>query len=250
MNIWVNHKVKGRSMKTIVKICLVLSLGFFATGCDLASHLEHRARVINNYEKTSLLLAKENRELRAEIDRLQYELETLKSKNDYLQIKLDELEGKKVEGRTLASVSPVSPENDLVKFDTYKWKPDQLLAMADKAFADKEYEKSAQFFHAYILNFPKHEALDDKTLFQAGVAAYESGQHPDWTLTHLGRLVERYPTSKFYRGAKLWTALTNLKMGHKDQFFVTVEEFRKKYRNTPEWKILSAHYEKIVQEFK
>ena len=58
----------------------------------------------------------------------------------------------------------------------------------------------------------------------------------------------KYPTSSYYRSAKLWVALTHMKLGDKQKFFATVEEFRKKYRNTNEWKILSAYYEKIEEK--
>ena len=44
--------------------------------------------------------------------------------------------------------------------------------------------------------------------------------------------------------------MTHLKLGDEQAFFNTAEEFRKKYRNTPEWNILSGHYEKIVQKYK
>jgi outer membrane protein assembly factor BamD (BamD/ComL family) len=60
--------------------------------------------------------------------------------------------------------------------------------------------------------------------------------------------MKQYPTSQYYRSAKLWVALTNLKLGEKKKFFATVEEFRKKYRNTNEWKILSNYYEKIEEK--
>jgi len=39
-----------------------------------------------------------------------------------------------------------------------------------------------------------------------------------------------------------------MKLGEKQKFFATVEEFRKKYRNTNEWKILSTYYEKIEEK--
>ena len=39
-------------------------------------------------------------------------------------------------------------------------------------------------------------------------------------------------------------------MGKTEDFYSTVEEFRKKYKNTPEWEILRAHYEDITQKFK
>ncbi len=60
--------------------------------------------------------------------------------------------------------------------------------------------------------------------------------------------MSQYPTSKFFRSAKLWSSLTHLKMGNKDRFMATVEEFRKKYRNSPEWKILSKYYESIEEK--
>ena len=60
--------------------------------------------------------------------------------------------------------------------------------------------------------------------------------------------MNQYPTSQYYRSAKLWKSLTYLQMGDKKKFFATVEEFRKKYRNTKEWKILSAYYEKIEEK--
>jgi hypothetical protein len=39
-----------------------------------------------------------------------------------------------------------------------------------------------------------------------------------------------------------------MKLGEKKKFYATVEEFRKKYRNTNEWKILSSYYENIEEK--
>ena len=100
------------------------------------------------------------------------------------------------------------------------------------------------------MNFPTHELVDDQVLFQAGVAAYESKKHYNWALAGLQRIIVEYPSSRFYRGAKLWTSLSHLKVGNKAAFFNIVEEFRKKYRNTKEWKILRSHYEEIVKKYK
>jgi TolA-binding protein len=203
---------------------------------------------VNNYERTALALAKENRQMQAEIGSLRYEIETLKAKNNYLTIQLDQ---KGPKDRSIASVSPGVPaEMDLVKFDTYKWTPAQVLAVAEKEFDQKNFEKAAQYFHAFTLHYPGDKKLDDQLLFQAGVAAFESGKHYDWSRVHLERLVTDYPNSKYYRGAKLWLGLSHLEQGDDKRFFETVEEFRKKYRNTDEWKILSQHYEKIVQKYK
>lgn len=242
-------------------LLLLLSLGTLSS-CDYVERFEAKARKINHYEVTALQLAKENRELKTEIIRLQDQIQTLKSEKNYIQIKLDKYEQDKPTlatvttetSRGIASVNPkqlaADPKNDLVKFDVYKWTPSQILAMAEKEFAAKNYEKSAQFFTTFTRQFPHHERISDQVLFQAGVAAYESGDHQDWTLKHLEKLVEEYPTSKYYRGAKLWIALTYLDQGKDRKFFDTVEEFRKKYRNTDEWKVLSPHYEKIVQKYK
>ncbi len=243
-------------MKTLLKGSFVLLSLMSLTSCDEWHDFQAKAKRVNNYKRVSLHLAKENRELNAEISRLRHEIQTLKSEKNYLKIKLEKYEDKKVsklEGtqqRTIASVAPISPEKDLVKYDVYKWTPSQLLSMAEKEFENKNFEKSAQFFMTFKQNFPQHEEINDHFLFQAGVASFESGDHPEWTLHHLEKLVKAYPTSKYYRGAKLWMALTYLQLGEETKFFNTVEEFRKKYRNTEEWKVLSPHYEKIVQKFK
>lgn len=237
--------------KTLITLVALTPL----VSCDKFDHLEAKAERINRYENVSLHLARENRGLKQEISRLRSDIQTLKSEKNYLQIKLDKYEQKTADNgsqksRGIASVAPVKPEKDLVKFDVYKWTPTQIISMAEKEFQSKNFEKSAQFFMSFRENFPKHERIDDHFLFQAGVASFESGKHPEWTLHHLETLVKAYPTSQYYRGAKLWMALTYLQLGEEEKFFHTVEEFRKKYRNTEEWKVLSPHYEKIVQKFK
>ena len=231
------------------KIIGLLLIGFLTSGCDLYSYMNKRATAWNNYEDAALGLAKENRQLRAELSKVKFDLEELKAQNDYLKLQLEKKKG--TVKREIASVAPVvAPEKDLVKFDVYKWSPSQMLAIAEKEFDKKNYSKAAQYFTSFGHHYPAHEKINDQFLFQAGVSAYESGEHHEWVLKHLGKLTEEYPASPFYRGAKLWMALTHLKLGHNDQFFATVEEFRKKYRNTPEWKILSGHYEKIVHKYK
>lgn len=226
----------------------LLALSFIFVSCDYVDQVSQRAREVQGYELAALRLAKENRELKAEINKLNFELENMKSKNNFLKLKVKKM-GKKT-NREIASVAPVSPENDLVKFSTYKWTPTQVLAIAENEMDKKNYEKAAQFFHSFAVNYPGHQDANDHFYYQAGVSAYESGNHDEWSLQHFEKLVQDYPTSPYYRGAKLWMALTHLKLGHQDKFYTTVEEFRKKYRNTKEWKILSNHYEKIVQKYK
>ena len=243
-------------MKTLFNSLLVLLSVVGLSSCDKWEDLQVKAEKINRYEKVSLHLARENRDLKVEMSRLRADIQTLKSEKNYLKIKLDKYEDKtasSLEGnhsRGIASVAPVNPKNDLVKYEVYKWTPSQVLAMAEKEFENKNFEKSAQFFMTFRDKFPRHDKIDDQFLFQAGVASFESGIHHEWTIHHLESLVKAYPTSKYYRGAKLWMALTYLQLGDDQKFFTTVEEFRKKYRNTEEWKVLSPHYEKIVQKFK
>ena len=241
-------------MKTsgLFTLLAILSL----SSCEQWEHLEAKAERINRYEKVSLHLSRENRDLKSDISRLKADIQTLKSEENYLKIQLDKHQdklantGQSASSRGIASIAPVNPKKDLVKFDVYKWTPSQVQAMAQKEFESKNFEKSAQFFMTFSKRFPGHKKIDDQFLFQAGVASFESGKHPQWTIEHLDRLVKAYPTSQYYRGAKLWMALTYLQLGDEAKFFSTVEEFRKKYRNTEEWKILSPHYEKIVQKFK
>lgn len=239
-------------MNTLVKLVIFSLSVCFLSSCEMIERFEAKVEKVSQYEKVALRLTKENRELKQEMGNLHYEVSKLKSEKEYLKIQLKKFqnpnEGKT--DRTIASVPEISPEKDEVKFDVFKWTPEQILSVAETEFVKKNYEKSAQFFHTFYTKYPKHKKINDEFLFQAGVAAFESGQHHDWTINYFDRLISEYPTSKFYRGAKLWKALTHLKKGQKGMFFTTVEEFRKKYRNTEEWKVLSQHYEKIVQNYK
>lgn len=199
------------------------------------------------YEQKSLALAKENRLLKSKISDLQYEVSQLESKNRYLTANA---QGKTpAPGRGIASIPKTDP-NDLVAFEVYKWTPEKLLAIGEKELHFKNYEKSAQFYNELIDRFPKHEIVSDRVLFGAGVAAFETGKRFDWTEKHLSRLVKDHPKSEFYRGAKLWLALAQYNRGDHQKFLNTVEEFRLKYRNTEEWKILSRYYEDISYKIK
>jgi len=234
--------------------------------------IEQKAAMINHYEQVSLKLARENRELHAEVKRLEFEVEKLKQEKSYIEVKggghaapgghdvaetsHDKHEAKSETApshgsRSIASVAPSQAKSDMkdyVEFKTYKWHADDLLKIADKEFKDKHYEKAAQFYTSLLNNYPSNKSINDEFYFKAGIAAYESGTHHDWTLTHFESLMAKYPTSQYYRSAKLWVALTHMKLGDKKKFYATVEEFRKKYRNTNEWKILSSYYEKIEEK--
>ena len=193
------------------------------------------------YEQKALNLAKENRILNAKLSDLQYKISTLESQNKFLTAQKSETA---IANRAIASI-PKPNADDLVRYEIYKWTPEKLLAIGEKELHFKNYEKSAQFYNELIQRFPKHQLVSDRVLFGAGVAAFETGKRYNWTEKHLERLVKNYPTSEFYRGAKLWLALAQYNQGENKKYLATVEEFRLKYRNTEEWKILSRYYEDI-----
>lgn len=195
------------------------------------------------YEKKSLELARENRALKAKVSDLTYKVNELETKNKYFASQV------KGTSRGIASVPQTRPD-DLVSYDLYKWSPEKLLAIGEKELHFKNYEKSAQFYNELIDRFPKHNLVDDRVLFGAGVAAFETGKRYDWSEKHLSALVKNHPKSQFYRGAKLWLALSQYQQGDHQKFLATVEEFRLKYRNTDEWKILSRYYEDIHYKVK
>lgn len=190
----------------------------------------------NEYEKGQLT---------AKVAQLEFEVSQLKSQNKILTAKA----APKIQTRGIASIQQVKTE-DLVQYDIYQWSPEKLLAIGEKELYFKNYKKSAQFYNEFLERFPRHELLNDKVLFGAGVAAFETKDYYPWAEKHLSTLVKGYPKSQFYRGAKLWLALTQYNMGDQQKFLKTVEEFRLKYRNTEEWKILSKYYEDINYKVK
>lgn len=197
-------------------------------------------------EQVALKLAMENRLLKAEVSDLRYKMNQLESTTKFAAIGSGAL---KHQNRGVASVPPVK-SGDLVSYDVYKWSPEKLLAIGEKELHFKNYEKSAQFYNELIERFPKHDLVDDRVLYGAGIAAYETGKRFDWSEKHLANLVKHHPKSQFYRGAKLWLALAQYEQGEHKKFLATVEEFRLKYRNTDEWKILSRYYEDINYKVK
>ncbi len=243
---------KDRPMKfqlSLLASCLLVS------GCNLdVKSIEHKAAKINKYELVALKLAKENRELKAKVKGLEFEVQKLKQDQAfYKSQKLGSATHAEATehggGRTPASSAPAfDVKKDYVEFKTYKWTAEDMLKIADKELKSKNFEKAAQFYTSLATYYPEHKKIDDEFLFKAGISSYESGSHHEWTLKHFEALMVKYPTSSYYRSAKLWVALTHMKLGDKQKFFATVEEFRKKYRNTNEWKILSAYYEKIEEK--
>jgi TolA-binding protein len=239
-----------KNKKTFLAACLILPV---LSSCNLdMKKIESKAALINKYENVALKLAKENRELHAEVKRLEFEIQKLKQENSfYAAQKLGKTDvDAKPAGRSIASVNatPFAVKKDFVEFKTYKWTAEDMMKIADKEFKSKNFEKAAQFYTSLENNYPDFKHLNDEFYFKAGISAFESGEHHDWTIKHFETLMTKYPTSQYFRSAKLWVALTHMKLGEKTKFFATVEEFRKKYRNTNEWKILSSYYEKIEEK--
>lgn len=199
------------------------------------------------YEKKALALAKENRLLLKKISDLNYKVAELESKNKFYLSLTDKKQ--QIPERKIASI-PATNTNDLVNYEIYKWTPEKLLAIGEKEFHFKNYEKSAQFYNELISRFAGHAIVNDRVLFGAGIAAFETGNRYEWAEKYLSRLVKDHPKSQFYRGGKLWLALSQYNRGDHQKFLKTVDEFRLKYRNTDEWKILSRYYEDISYKVK
>jgi TolA-binding protein len=228
----------------------ILSAGYIGTLWKyggVGESVMTKIRSSQNAERRAEELNQENQVLRAKISTLQYEISQLESKNQYY---MAQVQGKKVEKQTraIASIAQVK-SGDLVNYDVYRWAPEKLLAIGEKELHFKNYQKSAQFYQELLKRHPDHEIVSDRVLFGAGVAAFE-GNYYKWSEDHFKRLVENYPRSEFYRGAKLWMALSQYHQGENQKFLKTVEEFRLKYRNTEEWKILSRYYEDISYKIK
>ena len=227
-------------------VFFVLTAAFTYTAHEMGlwKEVQDRADVVHKYEYKALELSKELRLAKKDIVALRAEVAKLRSENEHLELSST---GKGAK-RTIASVGAVK-KNDLVNFDLYKWSPEKLLGVGQQALHFKKYDKAAQFYHALMTNYPDHKVINDKVYFEAGIAAYESKQHYDWAATYFKKVVKDYPRSKLYRGAKLWLALSHFHSGEKKKFIATVDEFRKKYRNTQEWKVLSRYYEDISYKY-
>ncbi len=232
-------------MKELTLFCVLSFIFTYTAGqFGLWDEFKERAEVVHNYEYKSLELAKKVRRLQKNNMALQSEISKLKSEKEHLA-----MNGKRGIKRSIASVGQGS-QNDLVQFEIYNWSAEKLLGVGEQALHFKKYKKAAQFYHALMTHYPEHGVITDKVYFEAGVAAYESKQHFDWAAKYFNRVVTSYPKSKLYRGAKLWLGLSHFHSGEQKKFIATVDEFRKKYRNTSEWKVLSRYYEDINTKYR
>lgn len=233
-------------MKELTLFC-VLTLGFVYTAGEfgLWKSFHQKAETVHRYEYRSLELAKQVRQLKIENSNLKTQVSTLKAQKQHLEMNMGR------SGRTVASVyQPV--KNDLVQFELYRWTEDKLLGVAQQAFHFKKWEKAAQYYNALTVHYPKSELLNDEVLFESGIAAYESKQHYDWSKTHFKTLISKYPSkkkSKYFRGAKLFLALSNFYLGDQEKFIATVNEFHKKYRNSQEYALLSKYYNDLALKY-
>lgn len=201
------------------------------------------ANRIHKYEYKSLALSKELRAMKLENQNLQGKLAKVNAEKEHLAFQLSPKKS-----RAIASI-PIKDYDDLVSFDVYQWTPEKLLGVGEKALHFKNWEKSAQFLNALTEKYPTHKSLNADVFFQAGLAAYESKKHYNWATNHFTKVIDQYPTSKYVRGAKLWRALSHHYNGDNKAFMASVDEFRKKYRNTKEWKVLSQYYEDIAVKY-
>lgn len=232
--------MKELSLFTVMTAIMAFTLGHFGVWEDF----KQTARTVHAYEYKALSFSKQVRELKKQNQALKAEITRLKSEKEHLQMNMD-----KKTKRTIASI-PKKKVNDLVNFDLYRWSAEKLLGVGEQALHFKNFDKSAQYYNALIKHYPSHKSINDKVLFEAGIAAYESKKHYHWAQNHFRSLVKKYPRSKYQRGAKLWLALSHFYLGDQDKFVETVDEFRRKYRNTQEWKVLSQYYEELNHKYK
>ena len=102
----------------------------------------------------------------------------------------------------------IDPKNDLVKQQTFQWAAEQLVTMGRDELAKKNFVRSAQLFQTLLKEFPQHPVIDDTFYFQLGISSYESKVYNDWGRRAFNKIVEVYPSSEYYRGAKLWLGLS------------------------------------------
>jgi|LULF01.1.fsa_nt_gb TolA-binding protein len=231
-------------MKEFTFFCVLTFVFTYTVGhYGLWEDFQKRAETVHQYEYKALEFSKQLRYLKKENQQLKSKIAQLKAEKEHLQMQ------EKGSQRTIASI-PKKNVNDLVNFDLYRWSAEKLLGVGAQALHFEKFDKSAQYYNALLKHYPSHELVNDKVLFEAGIAAYESKKHYDWAENHFSKIVKRYPRSKYYRGAKLWLALSHFYQGDQKKFVETVDEFRRKYRNTQEWKVLSRYYEDLNYKYK
>ncbi len=204
-------------MKISFFLLLILS------SCSFKEDLKERVHGQNQIEGAALSLAKENRELRGRVVELEAEFK----------------KGTSSVQRTMAQNN-----SNLQEIDE-KWRADEILFVAEIEYEREDYEKSSYFFQNLFKKFPNDKIIDDQVLFKAGRSFYQDGKNFNLALQSFDKIPT---TSIFHLQSKLWTILVQKKLGNKKQFHDGLKEFEEKYQNTPEWKILERHYEKIIRK--
>ena len=124
-------------------------------------------------------------------------------------------------------------KNDLVKQQTFQWGAEQLITMGRDELAKKNYVRSAQLFQTLFKEFPQHPVIDDTFYFQLGISSYESKVYNEWGKSAFNKIVEIYPSSEYFRGAKLWLGLLSLREGRKKDFSTQLRSLEKNTETPP-----------------
>ena len=232
----VSHLTKSRHLVESFKQVKVFVM---ASWWQPYQQFTERVKRANRYELMAYELLQKNQILEIKISQLQSQLSELEAQKSFFALKVQ----RKPKRFPSSVINPVDEKNDLVQFNTYRWKDRKLLSIARMEWQREHYIKSAQYFYTLTQTYPQSSLVNDKVLFQTAMASLEAEIYHPWAEQVLARLVNDFPRSRYYRGAKLWMGLLQFKRGNRAKWDQTVEEFRLKYRNSPEWKILSRHYE-------
>lgn len=203
-----------------------------------------RADQVNRYESMSFKLLQENRDLKARMRQLSSKVSELKAQNKFFISQYGyRANRERIKGRFPAGyISAVDRKNDLVKFKTYKWEDKKLLQIARREWNRKNYVKSAQYYYTLIQNYPQSSLVNDQTFYETAITSLETGIYNEWAEYSLEKIIKEYPKSSHYREARLWMALIHFNQGDREKFYQTLEEFRLKYRNTKEWRVVRGYY--------
>jgi TolA-binding protein len=237
-----------------MKVFLFITLGpalVYALYFNLFEKAEQKISKEDLYYYKSLNLAKEVRFLNSQVSSKNFEIEQLKNKNQYYKIQLASL--KKGSNRGLASVN----ENVLeeltgknygknVDFNIYKWSEYKLYTVANNYFTAEDHKNASYYYLTLLKHYPNSKYIDEDFLMKAGLTCYKSKNLYREAIIVFDYLIKKYPQSKLKLQAKLWQGLSLFYLKKNKEFISIVEEFRNKYRNTAEWKILSNYYEKII----
>jgi len=218
-------------------ILLVLS------SCEKASlwlkESKIKAERVNRYEEISLALLQENRLLKAEISKLTFDLS---QKQHQLAVAMASQAGF-AGGRFVASVS--SPEEKL-SFQKLLVKAKDFEKQGDLQSSLELYEKILKKKEA-LLSEEQGDSLE-KIVLKVMSLSIKIKKY-DLCLRIISSFEKEIKNTSYQRHAKLWKAIALSNSGKKKEAFNIFEEFRKRYKNTAEWKILAPHYEKIMKRY-